>query len=68
MAEIWRDSESLAEEFSVPVATVRAWRSKGVGPRGVRIGRHVRYAQAEVDRWLAQLSAAEGPRTGDAAC
>jgi excisionase family DNA binding protein len=46
--------EELAELLQVPRATVYQWRSTGRGPRGVRVGRHVRYRRAEVERWLAE--------------
>ena len=44
-------TEDLAARYRVPVATVRAWRLKGYGPIGIRIGRHVRYSLAECRRW-----------------
>lgn len=49
--------EELAERYQVPVATVYQWRTKGYGPRGIKIGRHVRFALPEVERWeKAQLA------------
>lgn len=44
--------EDLSEFLAVPVATLYQWRHRRVGPRGFSIGRHVRYTQAEVERWL----------------
>jgi excisionase family DNA binding protein len=44
--------EELAEYLDVPVATVRTWRANKTGPRGVRVGRHVRYRRADVEDWL----------------
>jgi excisionase family DNA binding protein len=44
--------EELAERVNVPVATVYAWRYKGEGPRGYRVGRHVRFSLADVEAWL----------------
>jgi excisionase family DNA binding protein len=43
---------ALAEWLHVPVATVYAWRSKGEGPRGHRVGKHVRYRLRDVEAWL----------------
>jgi len=43
--------EQLAERYGVPLATVYNWRTKAYGPRGIKIGRHVRYALGEVERW-----------------
>ena len=42
----------LASYLAVPLATVYAWRSRQEGPRGIRVGRHVRYRLADVERWL----------------
>jgi excisionase family DNA binding protein len=44
----------VAAELRVPVETLRKWRAQGTGPRAAKIGRHLRYRRAEVDRWLAQ--------------
>lgn len=42
----------VAEMLGVPVATLYRWRHRGEGPRGYRIGRHVRYRRAAVDAWV----------------
>ena len=42
----------LAAFLSLPVKTLRDWRYTGVGPRALRVGRHLRYEPAEVRRWL----------------
>jgi excisionase family DNA binding protein len=44
----------LAEYLDVPLRTVYVWRSVGTGPQGIRVGKHVRYRPADVDRWLDQ--------------
>lgn len=52
----------VAEELRVPVSTVRGWRTRRLGPPGFRVGRHVRYRRADVDRWLdEQATAARRP-------
>jgi len=38
----------------IPIETLRQWRSRGVGPRSAKVGRHLRYRRAEIDRWLAE--------------
>lgn len=38
--------------LGIPVATLYGWRSKGTGPRGASVGRHVRYRWVDVERWL----------------
>jgi excisionase family DNA binding protein len=42
----------VAEYLGVPVQTLYVWRNKGVGPRAVRVGKHLRYRWSDVDAWL----------------
>jgi excisionase family DNA binding protein len=42
----------LADFLQVPLGTIYQWRHKGQGPRGSKVGRHVRYRQTDVDEWL----------------
>jgi predicted DNA-binding transcriptional regulator AlpA len=42
----------LSQQINVAVDTLSRWHCSGRGPRGVKEGRVVRYAQAEVDAWL----------------
>lgn len=42
----------VAAYLNVPVKTVYVWRSNGTGPKGIRVGKHVRYRQGDVDSWL----------------
>ncbi|OYO09383.1 excisionase [Enemella evansiae] len=44
--------QEVAELLGVPVRTIYEWRYRGEGPRGYRIGRHVRYRLSAVDEWL----------------
>lgn len=37
------------------VETVYQWRRKGVGPRGFRVGRHLRFDPEDVQTWVASL-------------
>lgn len=55
-------TEQLAELLQVPVQTCRAWRHYGTGPKGVRLGRHVRYRRTDVDRWIEDKERAQRPR------
>jgi len=48
----WLSIEDFARELGVLIATVYAWRHKGTGPRGIKVGRHVRYRRRDVERWL----------------
>ena len=42
----------VARQLGLSVATRRAWRLKGKGPRFVRFGRAVRYMAADVERFV----------------
>jgi excisionase family DNA binding protein len=42
----------LSEMLGVPVDTLCGWRHRGEGPRGYRVGRHVRYRREAVEAWL----------------
>lgn len=44
--------EDLAQYLQVPVQTIYAWRSRGEGPRGRKVGRYVRFYRSDVERWL----------------
>jgi len=52
MANYWMNPEEVAEFYGVALSTVYSWRTKGYGPRGAKIGKHVRYERAEVERWI----------------
>jgi excisionase family DNA binding protein len=52
MSQALLSVEDLAAYLQVPVATVYQWNSVGTGPRRHRIGRHVRYRQADVEAWI----------------
>ncbi|MBM9434444.1 helix-turn-helix transcriptional regulator [Actinacidiphila bryophytorum] len=45
----------LADLLGVPLETIYQWRRKHTGPRGFRVGRHLRYDPEEVRRWIAGL-------------
>jgi excisionase family DNA binding protein len=42
----------LAKYLGVPVATLYAWRYRGEGPPGFRVGRHLRYRWSDVLAWI----------------
>ena len=44
----------LSQMLGVPVDTLYGWRHRGLGPRGYRVGRQVRYRRASVEAWLAE--------------
>jgi excisionase family DNA binding protein len=45
----------VSELLQVPVQTLYLWRHKGVGPKTVKVGRHLRYRQADLDAWVESL-------------
>ena len=42
----------LAEYLGVPQQTIYRWRTHGDGPRGIKVGRHLRFRRSDVDAWL----------------
>lgn len=51
--------EELADQLGVPIGTIYRWNYVRSGPPAIKVGRHVRYRPADVDRWLdAQASEA----------
>jgi predicted DNA-binding transcriptional regulator AlpA len=42
----------LAEQLHVPLATLYSWRSRGQGPPALKVGKHLRWRQRDVDLWL----------------
>lgn len=44
--------QQLADYLGVPLATVYRWRYESTGPRGVKVGKHVRYRRRDVEAWL----------------
>ncbi|MEU6274332.1 helix-turn-helix domain-containing protein [Streptomyces populi] len=48
--------DDLVEMFDLPsVETVYQWHRKRTGPRGFRVGRHLRFDPADVRAWVASL-------------
>lgn len=44
--------EEVATYLGIPTATIYKWRSCGIGPRAARVGKHLRFRAADVERWL----------------
>jgi excisionase family DNA binding protein len=51
MAELLTISEAAAY-LKVPVETLRKWRTLGRGPKGIKLGRHLRYRTEDIDQWV----------------
>jgi excisionase family DNA binding protein len=52
--------DQLAEWLGKPKATLYAWRSRGQGPRAIRVGNVLRYRRSEIERWLDQQTDQRG--------
>lgn len=48
---LWTITE-VSTYLGVPVGTLYQWRSRRQGPRGLRVGNHVRYRPSEIAKWL----------------
>lgn len=46
--------DDVARFLGVPVRTVYQWRYLGTGPKGARVGKHVRYLPEDVLAWFRQ--------------
>ena len=44
--------QQLADYLEVPIATIYAWRYRGEGPPGFRVGKHLRFRWADVESWI----------------
>jgi hypothetical protein len=56
----------VAEILRRPPATLRYWRSRGIGPACFRIGKLTMYERGAVDRWLETQRALTGVQGGAA--
>lgn len=52
----YKVTDEVAEHYRTTTATVRYWRHIGYGPRGIKVGRRVLYAEDEIRRFDEQLS------------
>jgi len=46
------DTQAAADHLGLKRQTLEAWRCRGGGPRFVKLGRAVRYRQADLDGWI----------------
>ena len=44
--------EELAALLKVPPKTIYAWRYRRQGPRGIKVGRHLRFRRNDIEQWL----------------
>jgi len=52
----------VSDYLAVPVGTLYQWRHRGDGPPAYRVGRHLRYDEADLVEWLRQQRDPEGAR------
>lgn len=53
-SELWT-IDDVANYLSVPKQTIYSWRHTGYGPKGFRVGRHLRWRSAVVIAWTLGL-------------
>lgn len=53
--------EEASERLNVPVATLRYWRHKNIGPQSARVGKRVMYRVADLEAYVDGKFAAAGP-------
>ena len=49
-------TDEVAARYRRPAATIRYWRHTGYGPKGVKMGKRVVYARAEIERFDRELA------------
>jgi DNA-binding transcriptional MerR regulator len=53
--------EEVANRVRRPIATLRFWRHKGIGPRSANVGGRVLYRESDVEAWIEkQFDAPQG--------
>lgn len=50
-----------ASYLGVPISTVYDWRTRGLGPRAYRFGKHLKFAVSDVQIWIEQQRELEPP-------
>lgn len=46
------DVPELSTYLGVPVSTIYDWRTRGLGPRAYRFGKHLKFSVADVAEWI----------------
>lgn len=49
--ETFLSPRELAARYGIPLQTIYRWRMEGKGPRGLTIGKHVRFRMSDVLAW-----------------
>ncbi|SFD67380.1 DNA binding domain-containing protein, excisionase family [Actinopolyspora alba] len=51
MRNLWTPAD-VADYLGVPTNTIYQWRSRGSGPPGRRLGKHLRFKPDDVEAWF----------------
>ncbi|MET8824760.1 helix-turn-helix domain-containing protein [Streptomyces sp. NPDC004610] len=51
----WVSVDDLADELQISKSTIYGWKTRGLGPAWVRVGKHLRARRTSVDAWLDAL-------------
>jgi len=54
--------DQVAERYQVSLDTLKEWRYRRRGPEFLRIGKRVRYREADLERWEQEREAADRAR------
>lgn len=46
--------DEVAQWLGKPKATLYVWRTRRLGPRGIKVGNALRYRRSDVEAWLEQ--------------
>jgi predicted DNA-binding transcriptional regulator AlpA len=46
--------EEASARLRIPIATMRYWRHKGLGPASFKLGKHVAYLEADIEAFILQ--------------
>lgn len=56
--KLWTTAD-VSEYLGIPVATIYQWRTRGYGPEGRRVGKHLRYKPEDVEAWFDRITSDE---------
>ncbi|EYT56572.1 excisionase [Leucobacter sp. UCD-THU] len=59
------DVQELATYLGVPVSTIYDWRTRGLGPRAYRFGKHLKFAVSDVRKWTEEQRDTEAPTAAE---
>jgi predicted site-specific integrase-resolvase len=54
MDDVFTPAE-VADILKIPISTLYSWRWRGLGPKAIKVGRHLRYQQRELEKYLGDL-------------